>query len=183
MFPFLDEPVFKIVQEAASQLRQNTYVVGGYVRDFLLHRSSKDIDFVTLGSGIQLAEAVHHLVPDSKLCVFKNFGTAQIIWNGFELEFVGARKESYTRNSRKPIVENGSLYDDLSRRDFTVNALAVSINEPTHGQLIDLFSGLHDLNAGILKTPCDPDIRMIPCACYAPLDLQRNFSLPYMMKP
>lgn len=158
MFPFLNEPVFKIVQEAAEQLRQNTYVVGGYVRDFLLHRTSKDIDFVTLGSGIQLAETVHQKVPESKLCVFKNFGTAQIIWNGYELEFVGARKESYTRNSRKPIVENGSLFDDLSRRDFTVNALAVSVNEPTYGQLIDLFSGLHDLNAGILKTPCDPDI-------------------------
>lgn len=158
MFPFLNEPVFKIVQEAAEQLRQNTYVVGGYVRDFLLHRTSKDIDFVTLGSGIQLAETVHQKVPESKLCVFKNFGTAQIIWNGYELEFVGARKESYTRNSRKPIVENGSLFDDLSRRDFTVNALAVSVNGPTYGQLIDLFSGLHDLNAGILKTPCDPDI-------------------------
>lgn len=158
MFPFLNEPVFKIVQEAAEQLHQNTYVVGGYVRDFLLHRTSKDIDFVTLGSGIQLAETVHQKVPESKLCVFKNFGTAQIIWNGYELEFVGARKESYTRNSRKPIVENGSLFDDLSRRDFTVNALAVSVNEPTYGQLIDLFSGLHDLNAGILKTPCDPDI-------------------------
>lgn len=158
MFPFLNEPVFKTVLEASEQLQQITYVVGGYVRDFLLHRSSKDIDFVTLGSGIELAEAVQQKLPDSKLSVFKNFGTAQIVWNGFELEFVGARKESYNRGSRKPIIENGTLLDDLSRRDFTVNALAIAINGSTQGQLTDLFSGIHDLNAGVLKTPLNPDI-------------------------
>ena len=154
----LEDPIFKTVTKSAELIQQPTYVVGGYVRDYFLHRPCKDIDFVTVGSGIKLAETVHQQLEDSKLSVFKNFGTAQLVWNGYELEFVGARKESYSRNSRKPLVENGDLIDDLSRRDFTVNALAFSLFGKDQGQLIDLFSGLKDLNAGILKTPLNPDI-------------------------
>ena len=135
------------------------YVVGGFVRDRLLGRPSKDIDFVTVGSGLELAETVaERLGKGTHLAMFRNFGTANIRRGDLELEFVGARKESYNRNSRKPVVETGTLEDDLSRRDFTINALAASVKEENFGEIIDMFHGLEDLEGGIIRTPLDPDI-------------------------
>ncbi|MCM1291707.1 MAG: CCA tRNA nucleotidyltransferase [Prevotella sp.] len=155
----LSNPIFKTIGQTADQLGLQTYVVGGYVRDIFLNRKSSDIDFVTVGSGIQLATAVaKKLGKGAHLSVFASFGTAQVKYHHLELEFVGARKESYSRNSRNPIVENGTLNDDQARRDFTVNALAISINNSTFGQLIDPFNGIDDLKAKILRTPLDPDI-------------------------
>jgi putative nucleotidyltransferase with HDIG domain len=155
----LESPIFKTVGAVAGQLGMEAYVVGGYVRDILLKRPSKDIDFVCVGSGIQLAEGVAKaLGPKVQVIVFKNFGTAQIRFEDLELEFVGARKESYRSDSRKPIVEDGSLEDDQKRRDFTINALAISLNEKTFGQLIDPFDGVADLKKKIIRTPLDPAI-------------------------
>ena len=155
----IDSKIFHIVGEVADSLGLETYVVGGYVRDLFLNRKSKDIDFVTVGSGIELAKAVEkRLGHKAKLSIFPNYGTAQIKFFDQELEFVGARKESYTRNSRNPIVESGSLQDDLTRRDFTINAMAISVNSNTYGNLIDPFNGLADLKEGIIRTPTDPDI-------------------------
>lgn len=155
----LGHPVFKIVSEVAERLNQQTYVVGGYTRDILLQRPSKDIDFVCIGSGIRLAEQVATaLGPKVHVSVFKNFGTAQIRINDLELEFVGARKESYRSDSRKPIVEDGTLEDDQRRRDFTINALAISLNEKNFGELIDPFDGQGDLKRKIIRTPLDPAI-------------------------
>lgn len=135
------------------------YVVGGYVRDLIIGRHSKDIDFVTVGSGIELAEAVGaSLHPKAKVNVFRTYGTAQIKRGDLELEFVGARKESYTRDSRNPIVEDGTLEEDISRRDFTINAMAICVNEGRFGELIDLFGGMEDLERRIIRTPLDPDI-------------------------
>jgi len=156
----LKNPVFKIVTEAADELGVQCYVIGGFVRDYLLNRKTpKDIDIVALGSGIELAKLVaSKLKRQPKVTVFKNFGTAMIKQEQLELEFVGARKESYQRDSRKPIVENGTLEDDQNRRDFTINALALSLNQSNFGALIDPFDGLTDLEKGILKTPLAPDI-------------------------
>jgi tRNA nucleotidyltransferase/poly(A) polymerase len=133
-------------------------VIGGFVRDIYLNRESKDVDFVTVGSGIALAEAVKKRIKGSHLNVFKNFGTAQIKTTDWEFEFVGARKESYDRDSRKPKIEDGTFEDDIYRRDFTINTLAISLNEQNYGELIDTFGGLQDLEAGIIKTPLEPKI-------------------------
>jgi len=155
----LTHPIFEIVAKAAAQTGFETYVVGGYVRDLLLNRPSKDIDFVCVGSGIELANQVAILVGNNiPVNSFKNFGTAQIPFEDFDLEFVGARKESYRSDSRKPIVEDGTLEDDQKRRDFTINALAISLNKNNFGDLIDPFNGLQDLQSKILKTPLDPAI-------------------------
>ncbi len=155
----IDRKIFHHVGEVADTMSRECYVVGGYVRDLFLKRHSKDIDFVTVGSGIEVAEAVAATLGKGvHLSVFRNFGTAQVKYRGEEFEFVGARRESYRRESRKPIVEDGSLEDDISRRDFTINAMAVSVNRDTFGQLTDLFNGLSDLEKGLIRTPLDPDI-------------------------
>ncbi|MDH6357153.1 HD domain-containing protein [Parabacteroides sp. PF5-9] len=150
---------FRIVSEIADELQLEVYVIGGYVRDIFLNRPSKDIDIVVVGSGITLAKAVaNRLGKKSHLSVFKNFGTAQVKSGDLEIEFVGARKESYQRDSRKPIVEDGTLEDDQNRRDFTINALALSLNTERYGELVDPFDGLDDLENLIIRTPLDPDI-------------------------
>ena len=156
----LTHPIFKTVGEVADTLGLECYVVGGYVRDFLLQRDlPSDIDFVTVGSGIALAKAVSEkLDQSSKVTVFKTYGTAMLQHQGLDLEFVGARKESYRKESRNPIVEDGTLTDDQNRRDFTINAMAICINSSRFGELIDPFGGCIDLENGILKTPTDPDI-------------------------
>lgn len=154
----LKDKVFTTVGEAADSLGRDCFVVGGYVRDLLLHRPSKDVDFVTIGSGIEVAKAVAKSIKRARLSVFKNFGTAQVKSRDVELEFVGARRESYQRNSRKPLVEDGTLDDDLSRRDFTINALAICVNAAGFGELIDKFDGLSDLERGVIRTPLDPDV-------------------------
>ncbi len=155
----ITNPVFKFIADAADELHYETYAVGGYVRDQLLERECKDIDFVCVGSGIELAERAAKKI-DNRLhvTVFKNFGTAHFKWHDLDLEFVGARKESYQRDSRKPIVEEGTLQDDQNRRDFTINALAISLNKETYGQLIDPFGGVDDLENKLIRTPLDPDI-------------------------
>jgi len=153
------DKIFKLIADVADEMQLECYVIGGYVRDIFLHRPSKDIDIVTVGRGIELAEAVaKRLGKSSNLSVFKNFGTAQIKYHGTEIEFVGARKESYQRGSRKPIVEDGTLEDDQNRRDFTINALAVCINKSRFGELLDPFGGLKDMENLIIRTPLDPDI-------------------------
>ncbi|MCH5235711.1 MAG: HD domain-containing protein [Muribaculaceae bacterium] len=155
----LDAPVFHLVGEIANQMGREVYVVGGFVRDLFLERHSKDIDFVSVGSGIELAsEVAKKLGHKAKLSVFPNYGTAQVKYKDLELEFVGARRESYNKNSRNPIVENGSLEEDLTRRDFTINAMAVSLNKNNYGELLDPFHGLLDLSKGLITTPTDPDI-------------------------
>lgn len=154
-----EEKLLLLLHEVATDLGVRTYVVGGFVRDKLLGRECKDLDFVCVGSGIELARAVaRRISPDLKVVVYENFGTALIQHIDWDLEFVGARRESYQRNSRKPIVENGSLQDDQNRRDFTINALAVSLNTDDLGQLIDPFGGLEHLRQGIIKTPLEPEI-------------------------
>ncbi|MEL6559715.1 MAG: HD domain-containing protein [Bacteroidota bacterium] len=151
--------IFEQVRDSSRELSLESYVVGGYVRDLLLKRDSKDIDFVCVGSGIELAKNVNSkLTGKSKLSYFKNFGTASIRHKKYDFEFVGARRESYQRDSRKPIVEDGTLDDDQKRRDFTINALAVSLNDDDYGQLVDPFDGLKDLKKKIIRTPLDPDI-------------------------
>lgn len=155
----LDHPIFHTVGEAADDLGLETYVVGGYVRDLLLDRPSKDIDFVCVGSGIELARAVaERLSGRPRVNYFKTFGTANIRHDGWELEFVGARKESYRHDSRKPVVEEGTLEDDQNRRDFTINALAIGLNGDGFGELVDPFDGVSDLEAGIIRTPLDPEV-------------------------
>lgn len=150
--------LFKIISEAAERNNQSVYIVGGYVRDLLMNRkASTDIDFVTEQSGIELAQNVaQDIDPKLKVSVFKTYGTAMIKYKELELEFVGARKESYTENSRKPEVEGGSLEDDQKRRDFTINAMAISLNKENFGELIDPFNGIEDLEKGILRTPLEP---------------------------
>ncbi|NDV96187.1 HD domain-containing protein [Dysgonomonas sp. 521] len=151
--------VFDTVSRVADEMNLECYAIGGYVRDIFLHRPSKDIDIVTVGKGIELAEAIKKaLGKKAKLSVFKNFGTAQIKYKDTEIEFVGARKESYERNSRKPIVEDGTLEDDQNRRDFTINALAICLNRDRFGELLDPFGGLRDMENLIIRTPLDPDI-------------------------
>ncbi len=152
-------PIFSLIGSIADEVKQPCYVIGGYVRDIFLNRTSKDIDIVTLGSGINLATALtKRLGKGAYLSVFKNFGTAQVKYKNLEIEFVGARKESYNRDSRKPVVENGTLADDQNRRDFTINALAICLNRQHFGELIDPFGGLTDLENKIIRTPLDPDI-------------------------
>ncbi len=154
----IDQPVFHTVGSVADELGRECYAVGGYVRDLFLKRESKDIDFVTVGSGIEVARAVGKRIRGSHVAVFKNFGTAQVKSRGIELEFVGARRESYQRDSRKPIVEDGTLDDDLARRDFTINAMAVCVNAGRFGELVDKYNGIADLHDGLIRTPLDPDV-------------------------
>jgi putative nucleotidyltransferase with HDIG domain len=149
----------EVVSKAAVNLGYPVYLVGGFVRDMVMDKTSKDIDLVCVGSGIKLAREVSRLSEKpTKVNVFKNFGTAMLIYNGYELEFVGARKESYRRDSRKPIVEDGTLDDDLRRRDFTINAMAISLNQEDYGTLLDPFDGIQDIQKKIIRTPLDPEI-------------------------
>ncbi|NDW11848.1 HD domain-containing protein [Bacteroides sp. 214] len=172
--------VFETISATADELGLECYVVGGYVRDLFLERPSKDIDVVVVGSGIAMAEAFGKKIGRSaQVTVFKNFGTAQVRYKGMEVEFVGARKESYQRDSRKPIVENGTLQDDQNRRDFTINALAVCLNKARFGELVDSFGGVNDLKERTIRTPLNPDItfsddplRMMRCIRFA---AQLNF--------
>jgi len=155
----LSHPIFNYIRQAAEALGVPTYAVGGFVRDLILERPSKDIDFVCVGSGIALAQKTAQLIdPKLNVSVFKNFGTAHFRWNDWDFEFVGARKESYQRDSRKPIVEEGTLEDDQNRRDFTINALAICMNPETFGQLVDPFNGVQAIEEKIIRTPLAPDI-------------------------
>ena len=176
----LDKDIFHEISAVADGLGLECYVVGGYVRDLFLERPSNDIDVVVVGSGISMAEGFkQRLGKRAKLSVFRNFGTAQVKYKDLEVEFVGARKESYSHDSRKPVVEDGTLEDDQNRRDFTINALAVCLNEARFGELVDPFDGLADLEDGIIRTPLDPDVtfsddplRMLRCVRFA---TQLNF--------
>ncbi|NVJ88627.1 MAG: HD domain-containing protein [Flavobacteriaceae bacterium] len=156
----ISSEIFKIISKAASELNQDVYVIGGYVRDFILNRGdAKDIDIVSVGSGIDLAKKVSELLSHKpKVQVFKTYGTAMLRFNDLEIEFVGARKESYSKESRNPEVSQGSLEDDQNRRDFTINALALSLNENSFGELLDPFNGVEDLDNMVIKTPLNPDI-------------------------
>ena len=155
----LQAPLFEIISEAAETLHFETYLIGGFVRDLFLRRHSKDVDVVCVGSGILLAQEVaRRFGKGAHIAVFKNFGTAQVKYKDIEVEFVGARKESYNRDSRNPIVEDGTLDDDLNRRDFTINAMAICVNKDRFGELIDPFNGLGDMDEYCIKTPLDPDI-------------------------
>lgn len=152
----LNHPVFKVAREIVTEQNLEAYVIGGYVRDLLLDRPSKDIDIVVVGNGLDLAQAIGEKLRVKKVSLFKNFGTAQFMYKDLDVEFVGARKESYRRDSRKPIVEDGSLQDDQNRRDFTINAMALSLHADNFGELIDPFNGLGDLEKGIIRTPLEP---------------------------
>lgn len=155
----LKPKIFSDISRVADQMQLETYVIGGYVRDLFLKRPSKDIDIVTIGSGINLARNIaKSLSPSPPVSIFKNFGTAMLKLKDMEIEFVGARKESYLRDSRKPIVEDGTLEDDQNRRDFTINAMAIRLNKTNYGQLVDPFNGIEDLENKIIRTPLDPDI-------------------------
>lgn len=155
----LKHPAYKLAGEAADKLGVEAFAVGGVVRDLFLNRESKDIDIVVLGSGIELAKTVAAAIsPSLEVNVYKNFGTAQFVYQGADVEFVGARKESYSPDSRKPVVEDGTLEDDQNRRDFTINAMAIALNGERKGQLIDPFDGIADLNKKRIKTPLDPDL-------------------------
>lgn len=176
----LDKDIFHLISKAADGLGLDCYVVGGFVRDLFLERPSNDIDVVVVGSGIQVASELKKLLGrKAHLSVFRNFGTAQVKYKDHEVEFVGARKESYSHDSRKPVVEDGTLEDDQNRRDFTINALAVCLNADRFGELVDPFGGVDDLWDGIIRTPLDPDItfsddplRMMRCIRFA---TQLNF--------
>ncbi|MDE7129451.1 MAG: CCA tRNA nucleotidyltransferase, partial [Alistipes sp.] len=153
----LDNPIFEHIRDTVDRLGVEAYVVGGYVRDFYLRRPSTDIDVVVVGSGVEVAEALGEKLH-AKVSIFKRFGTAMLRWQGTEVEFVGARKESYSQDSRKPQVEPGTLEDDQRRRDFTINAMAWSLNAATFGRLVDPFDGMTDMEDCIIRTPCDPDV-------------------------
>ena len=176
----ISHPIFKLVSESAADLGVEAYVIGGYVRDCILGRETKDIDIVSTGKGIELAQSVAKRLGGSKISVFKRFGTAMINHKDLEVEFVGARKESYSEDSRKPAVEDGSIKDDQDRRDFTINAMAISLNDGTWGELVDPFNGVEDLKNGILRTPlepaktyCDDPLRMMRAIRFATqLDFQ-----------
>ena len=156
---YLDNRIYKLISEAADELQLECYVIGGTLRDYFLYRPSKDIDIVAIGPGIELAKKVaKKLGRNTRVSVFKNFGTAQIRYKDYEIEFVGARKESYERNSRKPIVEDGTLDDDQKRRDFTINAMAFCLNKDRYGELLDPFNGMQDLEDLIIRTPLEPNI-------------------------
>ena len=178
----LDKDIFHKISEAADSLQLECYVVGGYVRDLFLERPSNDIDVVVVGSGIQVASELKKMLgKKAHLSVFRNFGTAQVKYKDTEVEFVGARKESYQHDSRKPIVEDGTLEDDQNRRDFTINALAVCLNKDRFGELVDPFDGVYDMEDGIISTPLDPDVtfsddplRMMRCVRFA---TQLNFQI------
>ena len=154
----LSHPVFKVVSQIAEENGIKAFVIGGFVRDLILERPSKDIDIVVLGNGLELAQLSAEKLRVKKISLFKNFGTAHFKYKDLDVEFVGARKESYRSDSRKPIVEDGTLQDDQNRRDFTINALALSLNKETFGELIDPFDGVTDLEKGIIRTPLDPDV-------------------------
>ena len=178
----LDKEIFHKISNVADKLGLECYVVGGYVRDIFLERPTNDIDVVVVGSGIQVASELKQMLGrKAHLSVFRNFGTAQVKWHDIEVEFVGARRESYNRDSRKPIVEDGTLEDDQNRRDFTINAMAVCLNADRFGELVDPFYGIEDLEDGIIRTPLDPDItfsddplRMMRCVRFA---TQLNFMI------
>ena len=177
---YFDGDIFKQISATADELGLECYVVGGYVRDLFLQRHSEDIDVVVVGSGIAMAKALgKRLGRGANVSVFKNFGTAQVKYHGMEVEFVGARKESYSHDSRKPVVEDGTLEDDQNRRDFTINALAVCLNAARYGELVDPFDGIADLKERVIRTPLDPDVtfsddplRMMRCIRFA---TQLNF--------
>jgi len=155
----LQHPIFPVISEIADQLNQETYVIGGFVRDLILNRPSNDIDIVTIGSGIQLAETIaKKLGPNIQVSIFKTFGTAMFKYQSLDVEFVGARKESYSEDSRKPVVEDGTLEEDQNRRDFTINALAICLNKDRLGELIDPFGGIQDIENKIIRTPLEPGI-------------------------
>lgn len=155
----LNKDIFRLISQTADEMNLECYLIGGYVRDFFLYRRSNDIDVVTVGKGIELAEAVaKRLDRNTRINVFKTFGTAQIKYKNYDIEFVGARKESYRFDSRKPVVEDGTLEDDQKRRDFTINAMAFCLNKERYGELIDPFNGMQDLKDLIIRTPLDPDI-------------------------
>ena len=176
----IDKDIFHHISDAADKLGLECYVVGGYVRDLFLERSSNDIDVVVVGSGIQVASELKSILgKKAHLSVFRNFGTAQVKYKDTEVEFVGARKESYSHDSRKPVVEDGTLEDDQNRRDFTINAMAVCLNKSRFGELVDPFGGVDDLWDGIIRTPLNPDVtfsddplRMMRCVRFA---TQLNF--------
>lgn len=178
----LSDPIFVVLSTAADVLQLPCYLIGGYVRDLFLKRESTDIDVVVVGHGIAMAkEVAKRLGREAHISVFQRFGTAQVKWHGRELEFVGARRESYSPDSRKPHVEDGTLQDDLERRDFTINTLAISLNRETFGKLIDLFGGLQDMEDKMLRTPLDPlitfsddPLRMMRCIRFA---TQLNFTI------
>ena len=183
----LHKPVFKLIADVAKAENQRVFVIGGFVRDYFLQRTSQDIDIVVEGSGIDFAQKVAEKIGSKKLFVFKNFGTAMLQFGKIEIEFVGARKESYNKNSRKPIVEDGTIEDDQNRRDFTINALALSLNENDFGTLIDPFGGIQDLNDKIIRTPLNPNItfsddplRMIRAIRFA-TQLQFNIIEPVLI--
>ncbi len=159
MKQYLKHPVFQLISETAEEMQKPVYVIGGFVRDLLLNQPSKDIDIVVLGSGIELAKKVAEKIgKHTKAKYFKNFGTAMLRYKDWQIEFVGARKESYRKDSRKPIVEDGTLEDDQKRRDFTINALAINLQKEKYGELIDPFNGIDDLKNKIIRTPLNPDI-------------------------
>ena len=157
MQQYINDKIFRVISEVAGEANKPTYVIGGFVRDIFLKRSSKDIDIVVQGSGIELAQLVAKKLGVKRVSVFKRFGTAQLKVGDWEVEFVGARKESYSNNSRKPVVEDGSIEDDQRRRDFTMNALGVSLHPNTLGQLVDPFNGVNDIENRIIRTPLDPN--------------------------
>lgn len=171
----VEEQLFLSIAKVVESTGTDCYIVGGFVRDKILGRRTKDIDFVCLGSGIDMAHAVSAALPGKpKVNFFKNFGTAQFRYKDLDIEFVGARKESYTRESRKPVVEEGTLDDDQKRRDFTINAMAISLNREDYGKLVDPFDGIGDMNAKLIRTPLDPDVtfsddplRMMRCIRFA----------------
>ena len=178
----LDQDIFHLISDVADEMGVECYVVGGYVRDIFLERPSNDIDVVVVGSGIDVASALKQkLGRRAHLSVFRNFGTAQVKKDELEIEFVGARKESYSHDSRKPVVEDGTLEDDQNRRDFTINAMAICLNKSRFGELVDPFNGIADLEDGIIATPLDPEItfsddplRMMRCVRFA---TQLNFEI------
>ena len=169
------QDIFHTIGETADSLGYPCYLIGGYVRDLFLNRPTNDVDVMVVGNGIETARALStRLGREHQPAIYQNFGTAQVKWHGIEIEFVGARRESYDRNSRKPIVEDGTLEDDLNRRDFTINALGICLNADHFGELGDHFEGLYDLEDGIIRTPLDPDITFSD----DPLRMMRCIRLP-----